>query len=208
MYLTWAGRAFLDSANIGNHSLPLPRHSSFPGGDAYFSIDGCDDQRDHQFAPETRRHILPKPRRLQHDSKRQRVMTTPDHCHGEHNVTRSPRSVEHSGISPVKPVVDLSPCHICYRKPTVRSDLDSFANCESCGKRTCYICIRECEGYMSGYDADVKNDHELEHLEEPMKKLEHKGMICSRCCVERGAEGEVWCLGCLRAEEAVGWDGS
>lgn len=61
---------------------------------------------------------------------------------------------------------------------------------------------------MSGYDADVKNDHELEHLEEPMKKLEHKGMICSRCCVERGAEGEVWCLGCLRAEEAVGWDGS
>lgn len=28
----------------------------------------------------------------------------------------------------------------------------------------------------------------------------HKGMVCSRCCVERGTEGEVWCLGCLRAE--------
>lgn len=30
---------------------------------------------------------------------------------------------------------------------------------------------------------------------------EHRGMICSRCCVERGADGEVRCLGCLRAEE-------
>ena len=29
----------------------------------------------------------------------------------------------------------------------------------------------------------------------------HRGMICSRCCVERGMEGEVWCLGCLRMEE-------
>lgn len=28
----------------------------------------------------------------------------------------------------------------------------------------------------------------------------HRGMVCSRCCVERGVEGEVWCLGCLRVE--------
>jgi hypothetical protein len=26
---------------------------------------------------------------------------------------------------------------------------------------------------------------------------EHKRMICSRCCVEKGMEGEVWCFGCL-----------
>ena len=30
---------------------------------------------------------------------------------------------------------------------------------------------------------------------------EHRGKVCSRCCVERGSEGEVWCLGCLRAED-------
>jgi hypothetical protein len=30
---------------------------------------------------------------------------------------------------------------------------------------------------------------------------EHKRMVCSQCCVERGTEGEVWCLGCVRAEE-------
>jgi len=29
----------------------------------------------------------------------------------------------------------------------------------------------------------------------------HRGMVCSQCCVERGVDGEVWCLGCLRAEE-------
>jgi hypothetical protein len=31
----------------------------------------------------------------------------------------------------------------------------------------------------------------------------HRGRICSRCCVERGAEGDVWCLGCLRTEEGM-----
>lgn len=30
----------------------------------------------------------------------------------------------------------------------------------------------------------------------------HKAMICSACCVERGRDGEVRCLGCLTAEEA------
>lgn len=27
---------------------------------------------------------------------------------------------------------------------------------------------------------------------------QHRGMVCSRCCVERGVDGEVRCLGCLR----------
>lgn len=31
------------------------------------------------------------------------------------------------------------------------------------------------------------------------RRKEHRGKVCSRCCVERGPEGEVWCLGCLRA---------
>lgn len=31
----------------------------------------------------------------------------------------------------------------------------------------------------------------------------HRGMVCSRCCVERGTEGEVLCLGCLRTEETA-----
>jgi hypothetical protein len=31
----------------------------------------------------------------------------------------------------------------------------------------------------------------------------HRGRICSRCCVEKGAEGDVWCLGCLRSQEGA-----
>lgn len=25
----------------------------------------------------------------------------------------------------------------------------------------------------------------------------HRGVVCSRCCIERGAEGDIVCLGCL-----------
>ena len=57
-------------------------------------------------------------------------------------------------------------------------------------------------------DARIQRDHALgldENLNvrrdwEKEKATAHKRMICSRCCVERGTEGEVWCLGCLGAE--------
>ncbi|EGE78364.1 hypothetical protein BDDG_01301 [Blastomyces dermatitidis ATCC 18188] len=38
----------------------------------------------------------------------------------------------------------LSPCHICHRRPTTRSTLDAYADCDLCAERTCYICLREC----------------------------------------------------------------
>ncbi|KAK2072664.1 hypothetical protein P8C59_007002 [Phyllachora maydis] len=44
-------------------------------------------------------------------------------------------------------VLRLSRCHTCHRKPTKKSDLDDFADCESCGQRTCFICIRQCSGW-------------------------------------------------------------
>lgn len=42
--------------------------------------------------------------------------------------------------------IDLSPCHICFRKPTEKKQLDGFADCQGCGGRMCYICMRECLG--------------------------------------------------------------
>ncbi|PGH28976.1 hypothetical protein GX50_08278 [[Emmonsia] crescens] len=41
-------------------------------------------------------------------------------------------------------LVTLSPCHICHRRPTTRSTLDAYADCDLCAERTCYICLREC----------------------------------------------------------------
>lgn len=148
--------------------------------------------------------------------------------------------------SPVRPALTrsntsalLSPCHICHRKPTKKSDLDSFADCTICGERTCFICLRACQGWLSASDDDessrttaeaedlsasfVMRDVDDENVvhnhahkpaaqrpEQKQRKGEgggdaegswnvrgHRRVICSRCCVERGSEGDVVCLGCL-----------
>ena len=56
----------------------------------------------------------------------------------------------------------LSPCHICHRKPTKRSDLDSYADCMGCGQRTCYVCIRECLGWKVPEREDDEMPSQLE----------------------------------------------
>jgi hypothetical protein len=68
------------------------------------------------------------------------------------------------------------------------------------------VCIREClggEGFM-GREGDREGEEregERERREEWVERgIEHRGVVCSRCCVERGEEGEVICLGCLRME--------
>lgn len=64
--------------------------------------------------------------------------------HTSHGHIHSPPSKHQT---PPKPTaINLSPCHICHRRPTKKTDLDSYADCEGCGERTCYICIRQCLG--------------------------------------------------------------
>ncbi|KAB5563477.1 hypothetical protein GE09DRAFT_785257 [Coniochaeta sp. 2T2.1] len=151
----------------------------------------------------------------------------------------------------------LARCHICGRKPTRKSDLDSFASCEGCGQRTCFVCLRECGDWRTeeeqrrwndGYhhqetsftmgDADDQAeglrmkklgvlagmDEGRQHMEGSTQTAEearnraeerdmedgqqhdtkdgwaaggHRKRICSRCCLERGPDGDVVCLGCL-----------
>ncbi|KAL1965301.1 hypothetical protein VTN77DRAFT_5903 [Rasamsonia byssochlamydoides] len=59
----------------------------------------------------------------------------------------SPRTVE-----PLPPPL-LRPCHICHRRPTTRVMLDAYADCELCGERACYICLRECNAVGCGTTA-------------------------------------------------------
>ena len=47
--------------------------------------------------------------------------------------------------------VDLRPCHICRRRPSDRAQLDRYADCEGCGARTCFVCMRQCEGNFWGF---------------------------------------------------------
>lgn len=96
-----------------------------------------------------------------------------------------------------------SPCHICHRRPTLRTEIDSYADCEGCGERTCWICIRECAGYTPLH---MKVGGTIERAREGWGgggsgQHGHRRMVCSQCCVEKGSEGEVWCLGCLRDED-------
>jgi hypothetical protein len=208
-------------------------------------------QDDSQQDGPSIRHILDLPRSKyqRHDSKRQRVsllssqgLQNPhnESVHLAHQDLHSRNIMVDNDIDshilatnkqPKKQLnVDLSPCHICRRKPTSKYELDSFADCESCGERTCWICIRECLGeglYHPAYEnetrseagadlmvmesrishckTDVAEVHEVDRVGRDIKRSGgqlqvHRGRICSRCCVERGTEGEVWCLGCLRAE--------
>lgn len=190
------------------------------------------------------------PRSSRHDLKRQRIeasdavvlnpffaLTLP--ADSGHSTSKQLFDSSNTPLIVRKAKVDLSPCHICRRKPTVKSELDAFADCEECTERTCYICIRECLGigardrievdreqdsrpmhlsftetddgmdvcansifgFTNTYDTPVFDCEEVEDKNwgKP-SQCGHKRMICSRCCVEKGTEGEVWCLGCLRNE--------
>ncbi|KAK3995472.1 hypothetical protein QBC44DRAFT_305401 [Cladorrhinum sp. PSN332] len=156
-------------------------------------------------------------------------------------------------IDPPTTAAVMSRCHICFRKPTKKSDLDSFADCQGCAQRTCYVCIRECLGWgptglqqpqimsmqtessFTMLDADqVAEDVDFGFgKQQDSSSSEGKGkgkgkgkggggggegggdgggagwarggghrqMVCSRCCIEKGADGDVVCLGCLRFVE-------
>ena len=122
----------------------------------------------------------------------------------------------------------LAPCHICHRKPTKKSDLDSFAECQGCGERTCFVCIRQCHGWdlddgsilseqevlSRSFHMDDIDDLQAEERNEKDHKAHsgtrkgwvaggHRTVVCSRCCIERGAEGDVACLGCLSRMEGT-----
>ena len=67
----------------------------------------------------------------------------------------------------------LKACHLCYKRPTQKRDLDAFADCSDCRERVCFVCIRECSGMCGARK------------------------ICRNCCVEKGEEGDTWCFECL-----------
>ncbi|KAK1973128.1 hypothetical protein LY78DRAFT_650106 [Colletotrichum sublineola] len=162
----------------------------------------------------------------------------------QHN---SPTRQDQTGAAGNRPKTpsSLSPCHICHRRPTKKSDLDSFADCQGCGQRSCFVCIRECHGWRKDGRPSTSGGSDLAHAEQQPERGNtdlsrscqmddvdddrqrqsreggeskqngqstsedgwtgggHRQMVCSRCCIEKGAEGDVVCLGCLSRMESV-----
>ncbi|PHH64532.1 hypothetical protein CDD81_4311 [Ophiocordyceps australis] len=102
-----------------------------------------------------------------------------------------------------------SPCHICHRRPNNKASLDAFADCQGCGQRTCFVCVRECHGWAVPDEDEAAAAEEEEEQEQEKEKpwlrgpeavcldAGHRAVVCSRCCVEMGSQGDVMCLGCL-----------
>lgn len=105
----------------------------------------------------------------------------------------------------------LRPCHVCHRRPTTRQVLDAYADCDLCGERACFICLRQCDSIAcSGANPNerVPGDSDIyrhdEHLNE---EAQARRKICSSCAVEDITEMGteiVRCLDCVRGH-ATAW---
>ncbi|KAJ5915279.1 hypothetical protein N7454_011033 [Penicillium verhagenii] len=109
----------------------------------------------------------------------------------------------------------LRPCHICYRRPTTRQVLDAYADCDLCGERACFICLRQCDSPAcrgtNGHPGapDGSNIYGSDEIHDS-KVQGSRRKICSSCAVEGvtdiGTE-IVQCLDCVRDVSAA-WPGS
>lgn len=223
------------------------RNDAYPGGVSYHNNDD---------PPNQPRRILPLPtaKRIRVTSGEEEEEEAKSHSRSispstSRRRTKSPQAAAatysstreglqettaNSRLSPARANPgQLSRCHICHRKPTRKSDLDSFADCQGCGQRACFVCLRQCLGWTPGKDAMPRNSpadnsalsFHMEDADAGAGGTEHGGpggggqrynpgkeqnqtadswdggghhpVVCSRCCVERGPDGDVVCLGCL-----------
>ncbi|OTB08785.1 hypothetical protein M426DRAFT_161602 [Hypoxylon sp. CI-4A] len=156
-----------------------------------------------------------------HLSQQQQQQSYFPHAHPEYSTPPSSPQSNNRIVRHPNPAASLSPCHICHRKPTKKSDLDSFADCAGCGQRACFVCIRACQGWLpavspTSIEEDLCASFTMQDVDDttpdPSQKQRkgggwigrgHREMVCSRCCVERGPEGDIVCLGCLSGMEGV-----
>ncbi|KAI5862138.1 hypothetical protein GGS23DRAFT_572846 [Durotheca rogersii] len=209
------------SARAYFSSLNIPRKAVLPASKRSRLLDENEEQHaySHPLSSHAGHHL------------HQHQQSPFPHAHPEYSTPpASPDRTRCETTTRANQPLLLSPCHICHRKPTKKSELDSFADCMGCGRRACFICIRACQGWLppvtvvehsASSDEEAENpsasftmrdvdddgdNHGYSQNHEPSQKQGrgdgwvgrgHREVICSRCCVERGLEGDVVCLGCL-----------
>nr|pir hypothetical protein B14D6.570 [imported] - Neurospora crassa [Neurospora crassa] len=118
----------------------------------------------HQPYPPTLRKIIPIAiNKKQRMSVSDEVHHREDSHHGTRAKSNSPTAAshphhqkQHALLSKIK---CLDRCHICFRKPSKKADLDSYADCQGCGQRTCYVCMRQCPGWTSSFHHQGRHHH-------------------------------------------------
>ena len=107
--------------------------------------------------------------------------------------------------SPTKVGTLLSSCHICHRRPKTKPDLPGYADCDNCSRRTCYICMRECEETNCKLAAYTCQADQPTTDAEPRKQVsEAKGRrqrLCRDCTVESVYEDGTDMIRCLHCAE-------
>ncbi|KAJ5684831.1 uncharacterized protein N7477_001176 [Penicillium maclennaniae] len=95
----------------------------------------------------------------------------------------------------------LRPCHICHRRPTTRHVLDAYADCDLCGERACFICLRQCDAVDCPGTINVPVTAPNGDLFSQEEDFDGRRKICSSCAVEGITETGteiVRCLDCVR----------
>ena len=133
-----------------SHFLSFPRSLPSPPSESEFGYEL--ERSQHSPPSKFKRRMLPL--------KKQRQPVMDD----SRSTSNTPRD-----STPV-----LTPCHVCYKAPRLKSELDAFEDCLRCQERTCFICMRQCQ---AGCD---------------------RRKVCRGCCVEQGRNGDVSCLDCLQ----------
>ena len=141
-----------------------------------FSTRRVDDQEDNLFVHQTQSHNL--------------------------TIPLPPKNPAFSG--PVSSLL-LRPCHICHRRPTTRAVLDGYTDCKDCGKRACFICMRECENERCRYAEQAETGEAVNDREYYQRRRARTRRICSSCAVETISEGYdmVTCLDCHLYESGM-----
>lgn len=112
--------------------------------------------------------------------------------------------------NPCTSASSLRPCHICHRRPTTRELLDAYADCDLCGERACYICLRQCDAIDCCRSVNIGgnylfkdcSDRIQQDINGPETEARQPRKICSCCAVEGVTETGVEvvrCLDCVRA---------
>ena len=98
----------------------------------------------------------------------------------------------------------LRSCHICHRKPTTREFIDAYADCDLCGQRSCYICLRYCDALDCSGLVKISTCHFQESTNGDGMQTERARKVCSACAVEGVTEAGMEvarCLECVRGFE-------